>query len=211
VRPLLPTTRLHPGAYAVIRRQTDDEMLEEKVVLVPSVGHEEEEAKGWAAVGFGAIRGGDSPASQIFWEVFHKIWLALPTTQPSKANAAQVVVIWQLAGGIWSEVDDDMKIKIENRSKRMLGASVPIRNSPPTATECQAQLRASLSRVLEMCRSMINRRRLDWDLTDVSALYGVSFVDQAHMALLRFGPSTLVVAAPREFAGPRQILLLAQP
>jgi hypothetical protein len=49
----------------------------------------------------------------------------------------------------------------------MLGANVPIRNYPPTATECQAQIRASLGRVLEMCRSLITRKRLDWDLTDV--------------------------------------------
>jgi DNA-binding beta-propeller fold protein YncE len=46
---------------------------------------------------------------------------------------------------------------------------------------------------------------------DGSALYVESFVDQSHMALLRLDPSTLAVAARREFTGPRQILLLAQP
>jgi hypothetical protein len=46
---------------------------------------------------------------------------------------------------------------------------------------------------------------------DGSALYAESFVDQSHMALLRLDPSTLAVAARREFTGPRQLLLLAQP
>lgn len=46
---------------------------------------------------------------------------------------------------------------------------------------------------------------------DGSALYAESFVDQSHMALLRLDPSTLAVAARRDFIGPRQILLLAQP
>jgi hypothetical protein len=44
---------------------------------------------------------------------------------------------------------------------------------------------------------------------DGSALYGASFVDQSHMALLRLDPSTLAVAARRQFSGARQILLLA--
>jgi hypothetical protein len=44
---------------------------------------------------------------------------------------------------------------------------------------------------------------------DGSALYGASFVDQSHMALLRLDPSTLAVAARREFSGARQIVLLA--
>jgi hypothetical protein len=44
---------------------------------------------------------------------------------------------------------------------------------------------------------------------DGSAVYGVSFVDQSHMALLRLDPSTLAVAARREFSGARQIVLLA--
>lgn len=52
---------------------------------------------------------------------------------------------------------------------------------------------------------------------DGSALYattlltdGVKFVNQAHMVLLRLDPSSLAVAARREFVGPRDVLLLAR-
>jgi hypothetical protein len=44
---------------------------------------------------------------------------------------------------------------------------------------------------------------------DGSAIYTESFVDRTHMRLLRLDPSTLAVAARREFTGVRQILLLA--
>jgi len=44
---------------------------------------------------------------------------------------------------------------------------------------------------------------------DGSAIYTETFVDQAHMSLLRLDPTTLAVAARREFTGGRQILLLA--
>ena len=46
---------------------------------------------------------------------------------------------------------------------------------------------------------------------DGSAIYTESFVDQTHMSLLRLDPSTLAVAARRDFTGPRQVLLLALP
>ncbi len=53
---------------------------------------------------------------------------------------------------------------------------------------------------------------------DGSALYattlltnGVSTVNRAHLVLLRLDPSTLAVAARREFNEPRTILMLAQP
>ncbi|HEV2013638.1 MAG TPA: hypothetical protein VGR77_07130 [Candidatus Dormibacteraeota bacterium] len=46
---------------------------------------------------------------------------------------------------------------------------------------------------------------------DGAAIYVEAYVDPSHMALLRLEPSTLAVAARREFTGPRQILLLAQP
>jgi hypothetical protein len=45
---------------------------------------------------------------------------------------------------------------------------------------------------------------------DGSAIYTESFIDRTHMRLLRLDPSTLAVAAHREFTGGRQILLLAQ-
>lgn len=45
---------------------------------------------------------------------------------------------------------------------------------------------------------------------DGSAIYAASYIDQSHMALLRLDPSTLAVAARREFTGPRQVLLLAK-
>ncbi|MDQ6710470.1 MAG: hypothetical protein M3Z11_07920, partial [Candidatus Dormibacteraeota bacterium] len=44
---------------------------------------------------------------------------------------------------------------------------------------------------------------------DGSALYAEASVDQSHMELLRLDPSTLAVAARRDFDGPRQLLLLA--
>jgi DNA-binding beta-propeller fold protein YncE len=45
---------------------------------------------------------------------------------------------------------------------------------------------------------------------DGSTIYVGSFVDRTHMRLLRLDPSTLAVAARRDFTGGRQILLLAQ-
>jgi hypothetical protein len=45
---------------------------------------------------------------------------------------------------------------------------------------------------------------------DGSAIDTQSFVDRTHMRLLRLDPSTLAVAARRDFTGAHQILLLAQ-
>jgi hypothetical protein len=45
---------------------------------------------------------------------------------------------------------------------------------------------------------------------DGSAIYAESFIDRTHMRLVRLDPSTLAVAAHREFTGGRQVLLLAQ-
>jgi hypothetical protein len=169
VRPLLAEGLLNPGAHAVIRRQSNDEVTEDKVILVPSNRDEplaaKERQKEWSAVGFGAIQGGDE--GDAFWQALRMIWVALPTSQPSKPNAAQLVVVWQVAGRWWSKVDERIKVNIENRDKRMVGATVPVRAYPPAVDECQRQIRESLAEVLEMCRSLIGRKRLDWDITDV--------------------------------------------
>jgi hypothetical protein len=166
VRPLLPTGLLHPGAHAVIRRDNNDEVTEEKVVLAESDRPEPEAADHWAPVSFGAIDSGDSPESDIFRQTLNTIWKSLPTTEPSGPSEVQLVVVWQLPGRVWSEVDE-MKVKVEDRAHRMLGTRVPVRKYPNTANECRTQIRESLGRVLEACRSIIKKKRLDWDLTDV--------------------------------------------
>ncbi len=71
-------------------------------------------------------------------------------------------------------------------------------------------------RVIDVQRSVIVAEARNLGLgqlyyaPDGSAIYAEMFVDQSHMQLLRLDPSTLAVAARRDFTGPRQILMLAQ-
>lgn len=167
VRPLLPADLVHPGAHAVIRNEKGEEITEERVPLAEADGPAAEQTKPWKPLSFGAIKGGDSADVQTFWVPFQRVWQALPTTPPSTAKAAQLIVIWHVAGEIWDKTDEKVSVNVASRRDRILGATVPIPQRPRTWAESHALIRESLARVLEMCQSLIARKRLDWDMADV--------------------------------------------
>jgi hypothetical protein len=167
VRPLLPADLLHAGAHAVIRHEKDEEVTEERVRLTEPDGRAPEQTKQWQALSFGAIKGGNSADVEVFWVPFRRVWQSLPTSSPSSATAAQLIVIWQVGGEIWDKVDKKASVKVESRLDRIVGATVPVPHRPRTVTECHALIRESLASVLEMCQALIARKRLDWDLADV--------------------------------------------
>ena len=174
VRPLLSLDLIHAGAHAVIRREDDDEQVEERILLADPAVKQGDDAKEWQAIGFGAIVGGKTAQTEAFFVPLQRIWKTLPNGAPSTASAAQLVVIWHLAGDISSDLDEEVSVKIESRRERMLGAGVPVPERPRTTAESQVLIRDSLGKVLELSRALIARKRLDWDLTDIeTAIMGL--------------------------------------
>jgi hypothetical protein len=178
VRKLLPVDLIHDGAHAVVRRQHDDEVVEERIPLTDHADREGDDANIWKPVGFGAVIGGHTRDTQAFLTPLQRIWKALAHGSPSTATAAQLVVIWHLAGDLSSDIGEGVTVNIENRRDRMLGASVPVPERPRTIAECQALIRDALAKVLELSRSLVARKRLDWDLTDIEKAINGLDLDQ---------------------------------
>ena len=167
VRTMLPADLLHQGAHAVIRRQDEDELVEERFSLAESDPHEGDEVKQWKPLSFGATVGGKTKDTEAFFAPMQRLWKTLPDTPPSSESGAQLVVIWQLAGAISSDIGERVIVKIASRRERMLGADVPVPHRPRTTTESQSLIRESLREALELSRALLTRKRLDWDLTDI--------------------------------------------
>ena len=83
---------------------------------------------------------------------------------PCADEAAQIAILWWIAGDISSAPIQTVHTRLVSRSNRALTVKIPIPQHERTAQEVVAVVRDSLATAVEQCDRLIKRRRLDWDL-----------------------------------------------
>ncbi|HZQ50167.1 MAG TPA: hypothetical protein VFB69_07660 [Candidatus Dormibacteraeota bacterium] len=163
IRPRLPKDLVRPGSYVVIRRTARDEVTERVVPLAgqPKLAEALEPVR--RAISFGGIFD-ETVVNKALCDYLHRLWPRVAKLPPCADEAAEVAILWWIAGDISSAPIETIRTRLQSRSKRTLTVKVPIPQQERTAQEVDGVVRDSLATALDQCDRLIKRRRLDWDL-----------------------------------------------
>jgi hypothetical protein len=163
IRPRLPEDLVRAGSYVVIRRTQKAEVTEKLVPLAgePRIARTTEPVR--RPLSFGGIFD-ETRVNKALCDYLKGLWPRLSELPPCTGEAAEIAILWWIAGDISLAPIQTMRIRLESKSKRICSVRVSIPQRDRTAQEVDAVVRDSLAKAVENCERLIKRRRLDWDL-----------------------------------------------
>lgn len=163
IRPHLPEDLLRSGSHVVIRRIEKDEVTETVVPLVGNPKLAEPSKPARKAISFGGIFD-ETRVNKALCDYLRSFWPRVAKLPACPDEAAEVAILWWIAGDNSPVPIQTIRTQLESRSKRTLTVKVPVPQQERTAQEVDGVVRDSLATAVEQCDRLIKRRGLDWDL-----------------------------------------------
>jgi hypothetical protein len=163
IRPRLREDLVQPGSHVVIRRTQKDEVTERVVPLVGKPRLPAQSQPTRKAISFGGIFD-ETRVNKAVCEHLHRLWPRVLMLPACGDEAAQIAILWWIAGDISPAPVKTMSTRLESTNKRALTVRVPIHQQERSVREVDALVRDSLKQAIEQCERLVKRRGLDWDL-----------------------------------------------